>query len=96
MLTNYSIEYSVRFRKHSPPDHHQYFTDDPVACEEFVQNLLEHGMGIHAIRRDGTALPKPEFDRLIKVAAAAVASKLICASLNIKADEERYRFGFAA
>ena len=96
MLKNYSVEYSLRFRKHSPPEHHQYYTDDPIACEEFVENLLEHGMGIHAIRHDGSELPKAEFDRVVKVAAAAVASKLICTSLNIKPEEERYRFGFAA
>lgn len=95
MLKKYSIEYSLRFRKHSPPEHHQYFSDDPVACEEFVQELLENGMGIHAIRHDGADLPKVEFDRIVKVAAAALASKRICASLNIKPEEERYRFGFS-
>jgi len=96
MLKKFTIEYSLQFRKHSPPEHHQYFTDDPVAVEEFVQGLLEHGMGLHAIKHDGVDLPKPEFDRIVKIAAAEVASKLICKSLNIKPDEERYRFGFAA
>lgn len=36
------------------------------------------------------------FDRMVKVAAAGIASRLICTSLNIKSEEERYRFGFAA
>ena len=96
MLKKYTIEYSLHFRKHSPPEHHQYFTDDPVACEEFVQAVLEHGMGLHAIRHDGADLPKAEFDRIVKVAAGEVAAKLICASLHIKPEEEHYRFGFAA
>ena len=96
MLKKYSIEYSLHFRKHSPPEHHQYFTDDPVACEAFLQDLLEHGMGIHAIRHDGVDLPKTDFDRMVKVAAGAAAARLICTSLNIKPDEERFRFGFAA
>jgi hypothetical protein len=96
MLKKFCIEYSLCFRKHNSPEHHQYFTDDPVACEEFVEGLLEHGMGLHAIKHDGVDLPRAEFDRIVKVAAAAVASKLICASLHIKAEEERYRFGFAA
>jgi hypothetical protein len=96
MLKQYSIEYSIRFRKHSPPEHHHYLTDDPVACEEFVQGLLEQGMGIHAIKHEGADLPKADFDRIVKIAASAAASKLICASLNIKTEEERYRFGFAA
>ncbi len=95
MLKKYSIEYSLHFRKNSPPEHHQYFTDDPVACEEFVQGLLGHGMGLHAIKHEGVDLPKVDFDRIVKIAASEVASKLICTSLNIKPEEERYRFGFA-
>lgn len=96
MLKKYTIEYSLAFRKHSPPEHHQYFTDDPVICEEFVQDLLEKGMGLHAIKHDGADLPPADFDRMVEIAAVAVASKLICTSLNIKPDEERFRFGFAA
>ena len=37
-----------------------------------------------------------EFDRFVKLAAAALASKAICASLGIKTEEEHFRFGFAA
>lgn len=96
MLKNYTIEYSLQFRKHSPPERHQYFTDDPVACEEFVEELLERGMGLHSIKHDGVELAKPEFDRIVKIAASEAASKLICRSLNIKTEEERFRFGFAA
>ena len=96
MLKKYTVEYSLQFRKHSAPEHHQYFTDDPVACEEFVQELLLRGMGVHAIRHDGVDLDKADFDRVVKLAASEVASRLICASLNIKPEEERYRFGFAA
>lgn len=96
MLKQYSVEFSLRFRKHSPPDHQFYSTDDPIACEEFVQHLLEEGMGLHGIRHDGAEMPKADFDRIVKVAAAAIAAKAICATLNIKAEEERYRFGFSA
>ncbi len=96
MNNKYSVEYSLHFRKHSPSEHQVYFTDDPVACEEFLQSLLEKGMGLHAIRHDGVDLPKTEFDRMVKLAAAEVASRLICTSLHIKPEEERYRFGFAA
>ena len=96
MLKKYTIEYSLVFRKHSPPEHHQYFTDDPVAVEEFLQGLLTHGMGLHAIKHDGLDLPQADFDRMVKLAASEVAAKLVCATLHIKPDEERYRFGFAA
>ena len=96
MLKKYTVEYSLHFRKHSPPEHHQYFTDDPVALEDFLQSLLEQGMGLHAIKHEGADLPKGDFDRMVKIAAAEVASRLICRTLNIKPEEERYRFGFAA
>lgn len=96
MLKKYTVEYSLQFRKHSPPQHHEYYADEVVEVEEFIQELLARGMGLHAIKHDGADVPKPEFDRIVKIAAAEVAAKLICASLHIKADEERQRFGFAA
>jgi hypothetical protein len=96
MLKPYSIEYSLQFRRHSPPAHHQFFADDVVEVETFVQDLLAHGMGLHAIKHEGADLPSAEFDRIVKIAASEVAAKLVCASLHIKADEERQRFGFAA
>ena len=96
MLKQYTVEYSLQFRKHSPPQHHQFFADDVVECENFIQDLLGHGMGLHAIKFEGADVPKAEFDRIVKVAAGEVAAKLICTSLHIKPDEERCRFGFAA
>ncbi len=96
MLAKFTIEYSAAARKHSPPPHEFHYTDDPVVCEEFIQDLLLRGMGIHAIKHEGSDLPRVEFDHMLKVAAAAVASRLICTSLNIKPEEEHFRFGFAA
>jgi hypothetical protein len=96
MLTRYSIEYSTGFRRHHPSPHQQFYTDDPLECEQFIQDLLERGMALHTIRHDGAELPRNEFDRLVKLAAAAGASHRICTSLGIKPDEERHRFGFAA
>jgi hypothetical protein len=96
MLKLYTVEYSFQFRKHSPPPHHEFYADDVVEVENFIQDLLATGMGIHAIKNEGADVPKAEFDRIIKVAASEVAAKLICASLHIKSDEERFRFGFAA
>ena len=94
MLPKYIVEYSTQFRKHAQTNH--YSTDDPVTCEEFVEELLERGFAINSIKHDGLDLPKHEFDRIIKTAAGMMASKRICASLGIKADEEKYRFGLAA
>jgi hypothetical protein len=73
-----------------------YSTDDPVTCEEFVQELLGRGFKIEAIKHEGLDLPRQDFDRLIKTAAETMASKSICASLNIKPDEAKFRFGLAA
>lgn len=95
MLKSYTVEYSLQFRKHSPPDHHRYFADDVIAVETFVQHLLERGMGLHAIKHDGADVPPVEFDRIVKIAASEVAARLVCTTLHIKPDEERQRFGFA-
>jgi hypothetical protein len=96
ILKNYSVEYSLPFHRHSRSEHPVFFTDNPVAGEEFVQELLERGMGLHAIKHEGVDLPKVDFDRIVKIAAAEVAARLICTSLKIKPEEERYRFAFAA
>lgn len=94
MISAYTVEYTTGLRKHVQPNH--YHTDDPVACEEFVEELLERGYPIRSIKHQGVELDKPEFDRLVKTAAGMLASRHICASLGIKPEEEKYRFGFAA
>lgn len=94
MLPKYTVEYSTKFRKHAQSNH--YSTDDPVACEEFVQELLERGFGIQAIKHEGLDLPRPEFDKVVKTAAGMLAAKHVCASLGLKPEEERHRFGFTA
>jgi hypothetical protein len=94
MIPKYTVEYAATFRKHTQPNH--YSTDDPVACEEFVEELLDRGFAVEAIKHEGMNLPKPEFDKMIRGAANLLASRKIQASLGIKAEEERFRFGFAA
>ena len=51
---------------------------------------------IRAIKHEGEDLSKHEFDRIVKTAAGMLASKHICASLGIKVEEEKFRFGFTA
>ncbi len=94
MLPKYTVEYTTQFRRHAQPNH--YSTDDPVACEEFVEELLQREFAIRAIKHEGVDLPKHDFDRIVKTAAGMLASKHVCASLGIKAEEEKYRFGFTA
>jgi hypothetical protein len=94
MLAKYDIEYAIQFRRHAPT--HHYYSDDPVACEEFLSELLERGCRVNAIRHEGVDLARPNFDKMIKKAAAMLAAKSVCAALGISAEEERYRFGFTA
>jgi len=94
MLPKYSIEFTTQLRRNAQVGH--YVTDDPVACEEVVSEMLERGFGIRAIRHEGVDLAPHEFDRMIKVAAGMLAARHICASLGIKPDEEKHRFGFSA
>jgi hypothetical protein len=94
MLSKYTIEYDVPFKRH--PQTHHYSGDDPVACEQFLAELLESGFQIRAIRHEGLDLPRPDFDRMIKIAGGMLASQRICHALGISTEEEHHRFGFTA
>lgn len=94
MLPKYSIEYTVTARKRN--FNHHMSTDDPVAAEEFIEELLDRGYRIHGVRHDGVALPDRDFDKMIKTAAGMLAARRICNSLGIKSEEEHHRFGFSA
>ena len=94
MLAKYTIDYAVHFKHHDQP--HQHFTDDPVACEEVLSELLEHGFKIRAVLHDGVAMDKPAFDKLIKTAAGILTTRRICHSLGIDTIEAKHRFGSPA
>ena len=94
MLPKYTVEYTTLFKKHGQTNYHA--TDDPVACVEFVEELLERGFAIRAIKHEGVDLTKKDFDNIVKTAAGMLAADRICISLGIKAEEQRFRFGFTA
>ena len=94
MLPKYSVEFSTQFRKHAQTNH--YGTDDPVACEEFISELLEHGHRVRDIRHEGLSLPRPEFDHIVKTAAGMLATRHICTTLGIDHAEAHHRFGLPA
>ena len=94
MIPKYTVEYGVGNKQHARSAH--YSTDDPVACEEFLCELLDRGCRILDIMHEGLPLERAGFDRLVKNAAAMLASKHLCASLAITAEEQHFRFGFAA
>jgi hypothetical protein len=94
MMPRYTVEYATQFKKHSQGQH--YASDDPVACEEFLAELLERGFQIKTIRHEGLEVSKQDFDKMIKTAAGMLAARSICASLGISTEEEHHRFGFTA
>jgi hypothetical protein len=57
---------------------------------------LDRGFAVRAVKHEGVDLPRADFDKVIRGAANLLASNKICASLGLKAEEERFRFGFAA
>jgi hypothetical protein len=94
MLAKYKIEYAIPFKRHDEP--HHYLTNDPVACEEFLTELLERGFKIKAVLHDGAALPNVDFDKLIKTAAGMLATNHICKSIGVDRAEAHHRFGSPA
>ena len=94
MIPEYTIEYLVNFKRHPETCHCN--GDDLVACAEFPAEVLERGCQIRAIRHEGLDLTRPEFDKMIKLAAGMLAAKSIRSSLGISTEEEHYRFGFAS
>ena len=94
MIPKYTIEYGIQFRQHAQANH--YSTDDPVAFEEFLVELLERRFQIRDIKHEGVTLSRSDFDKMLRTAAGMLASKHLCASLGLKSEEEHFRFGFAA
>jgi len=75
MLPKYIIEFAAPLRSRALSNH--YSTDDPVTCVEFVEELLERGYRIRAIKHEGMELPKHDFDKMVKTAGGMLASKHI-------------------
>ena len=92
MMSKFTIEFTQQFNHGA--EVHEYRSDDPVSCEEFLEELLEKGYHIRAIRHAGVDLPGRDFDKMVKTAAGMLASKVIRTSLGISTEEEHFRFGF--
>lgn len=94
MIAKYKIDYSIQFNRHTQSQHH--LTNDPVACEEFLLELLERGFRIDGVSHEGVPLPAHEFDQMVRTAAGMLATRHICASLGIDTAEAHKRFGSPA
>jgi len=98
MLAKYNIEYAIpSHRNQASSDRSQhYLTDDPITCEEVLSELLQRGLAIKGIAHEGVALPLPEFDRMIKAAAALLTTRQLCQCLGLDSVEAHRRFGTPA
>ena len=94
MLPKYKIEYAVDRHGHQHPAHHA--TDDPVAVEEFLSEVLENGFKIRSVLHEGVPLSSKDFDKLVKTAAGMLATRRICSALDIDTSECHDRFGAPA
>ena len=57
MMTKYTIEYAINLRKSSLPV--RFSTDDPVACEEALGELLERNFAVKSIKHEGIRSGNP-------------------------------------
>jgi hypothetical protein len=94
MLTKFAIDY-IAFPQHSSRVF-THLTDDPIEAEDFLMHLLVAQVRITAIRHEGEAMTRHQFDKMLKVAAERIASALLRESLSLDAAEIKDRFGFAA
>ena len=76
MLAKYKIEYTVPFNGHQTTTHHQ-LTNDPVACEQLLAEVLDRGFTIKAISHEGVELARSEADKMIKTAANILTMALV-------------------
>lgn len=94
MLNKFKIDYILFPQHNTRVATHR--TDDPVEAEDFIMQLLHAGARIASIQHSAVELKKDQFDRMVKVAAERLASRLIAQSLDIDSAEIKHRFNFAA
>lgn len=94
MLAKFSIDHILY------PQHNKrldtYHTDDPVAAEDFLLSLLATGSRILSIKHEGVELDDTKRDKMLRVAAERLASRLLGTSLDLDSAAVKHRFGFAA
>jgi hypothetical protein len=94
VLSKFAIDY-IAFPHHNSRVF-THLTDDPIEVEDFLMHLLIARVRITAIRHEGTAMTRHQFDKMLKVAAERIASALRRESLSLDAAEIKDRFGYAA
>jgi hypothetical protein len=92
MIAKYDIEYTAF------PEHNKrvtvHRTDDPVEAEDFLMNLLVSGSRIRSLKHEGVEMEPLQFDRMLRVAAERLCTRLLSRALHIDAVTAKHRFGF--
>lgn len=91
MLAKYRIVFDVDPHHRAAPA--QFTTDDPVAAEALVADLIERRQRIREILHEGVALEGKAFDHLVRLGAQLVASRHLQAAFGISGAEVNARFG---
>jgi hypothetical protein len=94
MLPKYKVNFD--WGPHHGATGAHFSTDDPVAFESFLADLLERRLRIHEIIHDGVQLPAHQSDAMIRTAAGILASRHVCGALAINSEEAHARFGLPA
>lgn len=94
MLHKFTIEFTRHPHSTEPAGTHR--TDDPIEAEEYLMQLLHARSRILSIKHEGVELPRPQFDRMLKVATERLSSEMLAHALDIDTAEVRHRFGLAA
>lgn len=95
MPAKYRVDYAVPVNGHVLKELQQ-FSPDPVAFEQFLADLLDNGFKIRRISRDGRPLSPVDSDKLIKTALGIMATRRLCAALDLDSVAVHRRFGSPA
>ena len=94
MLAKFDIDYVIHSHQNQRVDTHR--TNDPVEAEDFLMSLLASSARIHSIKHEGVELDQKQSDQMLRIAAERLATRVLCASLDIDSVTVKHRFGFAA
>lgn len=94
MLAKFSIDYTIFPQHNKRVETHR--TDDPVEAEDFLMHLLASGVRIHSIKHEGIDLDQTKTDKMIRLAAERLMSRLLGIALQLDSAAVKHRFGFAA
>ena len=94
MLSKFAIDYTIFPQHNKRVETHR--TDDPVEAEDFLMHLLASGARIQSIKHEGVELDQTKSDKMIRLAAERLISRLLATSLHLDSAAVKHRFGFAA